>query len=358
VGVNVDPDASGNPASHVVHYTGLDLGNTNYKLVDVNGQELGRDANNLYAIDGTGIITPAPWNGTLAFNLKNGINQIYSGYDIVGKEESTTSAADVDKAQRSWVDLSSSGITNSNGTFIPLTNSDYSINRAVFTAGPDAGTNKEVKYEVTLNPSLFNNYTNIPVAVTNPTATITDGEIKAREVTVDLTALAKGGLSKYYDNTGAIYNNDNKAYSTDTASGTVLTGNSIVEFDPVDTVNHTGLIKGTNASTGVYKNVDAGLGKVVEYTADITGDKLSNYIFKDKNGNVLYDGLNGPTQMTPLTTNNNTINTFGVVLTTNPISKVYDGTPDVSAATAQSGLQLDSNNPTAVSLQNSITGNT
>ena len=354
VGVNVDPDAQGNPATHVVHYTGLDIGNTNYKLVDASGQELGKDANNLYKIDGTGIITPAPWNGTVNINLKDGINQIYSGYDIVGKEESTTSATAIDNAQRSWVDLSTSGITDNNGNFIALTNGDYDINSAIFTAGPDAGKNKEVKYEITLKPILLSNYTNIPTTIVNQTVTKTNGEIKAREVFVDLTTLAKNGLTKNYDATGAIYNNDNKAYSTDSATGTILTGNSIIEFTPVDTINHTGLVKGTNASTGVYTpNYDAGSGKTIEYTADIAGDNLSNYIFKDASGNTLYDNQNGLTQMTPLTTNNNTINAFGVVVTADRIAKPYDATDYVAPTTAQNALHLGSAvGNDVVSLQN------
>ncbi len=358
VGVNVDPDANGNPAVHVVHYTGLDLGNANYKLVDANGQELGKDANNLYKIDGTGIINPVTWNGSVSFNLKNHINQIYSGYDVVGKEESTTSASAIDTAQRGWVDLSTSGITDNNGNFIALTNGDYDINSAIFTAGPDAGKNKEVKYEITLKPILLSNYKNVPTNVINQTATIQDGEIKAREVTVDLTALAKGGLSKYYDGTDVIYNNDNKAFSTDAATGTVLQGDAVVTMEKVDTVNHTGILNGAaNVSTGKYVlNLNAGAGnRTVEYTPAISGDKLSNYIFKDANGNVLYDyyNANGPTQMAPLTTTNNTINAFGVVVTADPIAKPYDATDYVAPSTAQNALHLGSAvGNDVVSLQN------
>ncbi|WP_026767208.1 beta strand repeat-containing protein, partial [Selenomonas ruminantium] len=233
---------------------------------------------------GQGIIDPAAFAGKFIFKLNNGITQTYSGSDDVGQLESNTTAAAKDGFRRQWVDLTNSGVDIDNDGTIDITLGNgaytYTINSAKYTTGADAGTNKPVTYSITLNPASLTNYTGVTTPQ-NLTDTITDGEIKAREVTVDLTALAKGGLSKYYDNTGAIYNNDNKAYSTDTATGTILTGNSIVEFDPVDTVNHTGLIKGTNASTGAYTNADAGLGKVVEYTADITGDKLSNYIFKD-----------------------------------------------------------------------------
>ena len=354
---NVNPDSSGNPGIHKVTYSGLSLGDSNYKLVDASGQELNLDSSNLYTIDGTGTIDPAQFSGQFVFKLKNGINQIYSGSADVGQLENNTTAADKDAERRKWVDLTNSGADlNRDGVVdIALNNGDYTITQAVFTAGADAGKNKQVDYTITLNPVALSNYKNIPASVTLSDS-ITDGEIKAREVFVDLTTLAKNGLTKNYDATGAIYNNDNKAYSTDSATGTVLTGNSIIEFAPVDTINHTGLVKGTNASTGVYTpNYDAASGKTIEYTADIAGDNLSNYIFKDagNNNNTLYDYYNGQTQMTPLMTNNNTINAFGVVVTADQIAKPYDATDYVAPTTAQNALHLGSAvGNDVVSLQN------
>ncbi len=353
---NVNPDTNGNPGIHKVTYSGLSLGDSNYKLVNASGQELNLDSSNLYTIDGTGTIDPANYSGQFVFKLKNGINQIYSGSADVGQLENNTTAADKDTERRKWVDLTKSGADlNSDGVVdIALNNGDYTITQAVFTAGPDAGKNKQVDYTITLNPVALSNYKNIPASVVL-NASITDGEIKAREVFVDLTTLAKNGLAKNYDATGAIYNNDNKAYSTDTATGNVLTGNSIIAFDTVNTTNHTGLVKGTNASTGAYTNFDAGSNKSIEYTVNISGDKLSNYIFKDANGNVLYDyyNANGPQQMTPLVTNNNTINAFGVVVTADQIAKPYDATDYVAPATAQNALHLGSAvGNDVVSLQN------
>ncbi|WP_303817288.1 filamentous hemagglutinin N-terminal domain-containing protein, partial [Selenomonas ruminantium] len=162
---------------------------------------------------GHGIISPATFNGIFVFRLKPGITQTYSGYADVGHEEANQQAF-----QESWIDLDKSGVylngTTITGTpDITLRNGayTYTINSALYTAGPDAGTGKEVKYNITLTPTTLANYgITSSSAVPLDNQAIQDGVITAREVTVDLSALAKGGLSKYYDNTGTIYNNDNK----------------------------------------------------------------------------------------------------------------------------------------------------
>ncbi|SHK70603.1 filamentous hemagglutinin family N-terminal domain-containing protein [Selenomonas ruminantium] len=336
-------DATFNPEPNVgnktVQYSGFftALGNRarNYTI---NGAD---NTNSLGTAYGAGIISPAQFSGSFVLKLKNGITQIYSGSNVVGQLESDTTSAAKRAFQESWIDLTNSGIkltstsTGIDVTLASIGSSNYNIDSAVFTAGADVGTGKNVAYQITLNPTyVSNNFTGMPTTVTFQDS-INDGEIKAREVTVELTQLAKDGLTKTYDGTGDIYKTANKAFSTDSTVGVIAQGDDIIQFEAANTTNHTGLVKGTNTSTGEYTpNINVG-GTVVEYTASISGDKASNYIFKDVNGNTLVNGKSAA-----LTTNNNTITPFGVVLETPAsINKTYDSTEDVALSDVQTAFQ-------------------
>ncbi|SFB11534.1 filamentous hemagglutinin N-terminal domain-containing protein [Selenomonas ruminantium] len=343
-------DVEAKDVEYTGFFTALGTAAGNYTI---NGESYANGDNtyNTGKAYGTGTINPAAFSGSFVFKLKSGITQIYSGSDQVGQLEIGTSAADVDKFRREQVDEDSSGVyltsNTTTGPFISLKNGGYSytINEAYFVNGKDAQAG-EVKYSITLNPASFSNYTDAPTSVTLDDTTT--GEITKREVFVDLTTLASDGLTKNYDGNSKIYNNDNKAYSTDTATGTELTGSSIVTFAPTDYTNHQGLVAGDeNASIGAYSNPDyttVGSNKEIKYTAQVTeGDAISNnYIFKhidSSTGTPVTTTLtNG--QGVPLTTNNNTINAFGLEVTANPITKAYDGTENVAQATTTAALQL------------------
>ena len=121
-----------------------------------------------------------------------------------------------------------------------------------------------------------------------------------------------------------------------------MSGADAVTFAAVvanGTTTQTGLLDGTNESIGQYVGTGVGANnKTINYTAKVDAAHSGNYKFVDADGNDLVSG-----QGTALTTTQNTINPFGVVLTTADTTKTYDGTRGVTAAKSTAALQLGTN---------------
>lgn len=142
-------------------------------------------------------------------------------------------------------------------------------------------------------------------AANNDGGIITPRKLKAQA--------AASGFTKTYDATNVVYDGT-----------TALSGNGVVTFTGYDNAAD-GLItadQAANNSTAVYQNVDAGMGKAINYTAKIgTGsDAVANnydiYV-ADNNG--------GWTKGTYFTANNGTINKAGLYVTFDNVEKTYDG---------------------------------
>ncbi|BAL84181.1 hypothetical protein SELR_24730 [Selenomonas ruminantium subsp. lactilytica TAM6421] len=284
---------------------------------------------------GKGIIRPSTiTQDDFVFKLSDNITQVYSGSATVG--EYGMEGDELDAFQRKWINDEASGINLPTGSFVSNSDPDspaykFKIDSATFDTA-DVAKNKTVTYTISINKNDLTNYDyNGPDTFTKSN-TINSGEITARPVKA---TVVHETLTKNYDGGTDLYNGDNKAYSTDTATGTVLSKGDII--------NLTGLIKdkagnviGKNASTGQYTDPNAGDGnKSIEYTPAISGAG-NNYKIVDSEGNELTNGK--------IVTTGNTIKPFGVELTVNKsITKDYDGTPSVAADTTRGVLQLGTN---------------
>lgn len=318
---------------------------------------LGDNAGNYIVADtftGTGKIKPA----TISHNdfylvISDNITQTYSGSEQVGEYGMTNDQRDL--FQRYWIDTNNSGVdTDQDGTVdVKLANGafEYIIEKAEFTSA-DAGTNnKHVDYQIYVKPASINNYDydehdtvkkdNIHLPGSSDTATITTRDVVA--------SVTHEQLSKYYDGTEAIYLGDNAAYSDDNSTGTLVQGAEAVTFSAkVGTVVQnadgsvaskvqTGLVNSadTNISYGSYDGADVGIGtKTINYTAQIGGGNSNNYRLVDADGNVLTNGQG-------LSTMENTINPFGVKVTTkDTLNKTYDGFKSVAKDDAEAQLVI------------------
>ncbi|WP_028129566.1 YDG domain-containing protein [Selenomonas sp. AE3005] len=306
---------------------------------------LGDDAGNYDVANtfyGIGKITPATIDHTaFKFYISDSVSQTYSGSEVVGEYGMDATARNA--FQRSWVNPVTSGVDlDGNGAVdISLADGayDYSINSAKFNSADAGEGNKTVTYNVHVDAATINNYDYADDAVAIDAIDLTDssntGTINKRSIIASVT---HDYLEKYYDGTKKIYNGDNAAYSG-AASGTELSGADAVTFAAVvadGTTTQTGLLDGTNVSTGAYD--DAGVGtnnKTINYTAKVDDAHSGNYKFVDAEGHELTNG-----QGTALTTTQNTINPFGVVLTTADTTKTYDGTKGVKAVKSTAALQL------------------
>lgn len=299
---------------------------------------------------GTGRIDPNTINYLdFQFVLQDNIRQTYSGNNTVGEYGMEGDA--LTNFQKGWIDKDNSGIKIGND-LITLANGAYGISSIEYARfdNANANTGKTVEYRIHVNPDSLQNY-DYEKTYTDNNGTHTvekdsiylnaeknNGIIEKRAVVASVT---HDKLEKYYDGTENIYNGDNAAYSG-AASGTELSGADAVTFAAVvadGTTTQTGLIDGTNESTGAYDGAGVGKNnKTINYTAKVDDTHSGNYKFVDAAGNELTNG-----QGTALTTTQNTINPFGVVLTTADTTKTYDGTKGVTAAKATAALQLGNN---------------
>ena len=299
---------------------------------------------------GTGRIDPNTINYLdFQFVLQDNIRQTYSGNDTVGEYGMEGDA--LTNFQKGWIDKDNSGIKIGNDLF-KLADGAYGISRIESARFNDAnaGTGKTVTYRIHVDPDTLQNYDYIETYTDNTgTHTVAKDSIYLDAVNntgiIDKRAVVASvthdTLEKYYDGTEKIYNGDNAAYSG-AASGTELSGADAVTFADVvadGTTTQTGLLDGTNVSTGAYDGTGVGTNnKTINYTAKVDAAHSGNYKFVDAAGNELTNG-----QGTALTTTQNTINPFGVVLTTGDTTKTYDGTKGVTAAKSTAALQLGNN---------------
>lgn len=310
---------------------------------------LGENVGNYIVEDtftGTGRINPGSIDHTsFIFNLLDNITQTYSGSADVGEYGMDNTAKDA--FRRSWINTLTSGIdTDGDGT-VDISLGDnaygYTIETAAFDSANAGNGNKRVDYQIHVDANSINNYDyDEDDAITKDNIHLSDyintGTINQRNITAYVT---HDQLSKYYDKTEAIYNNDNPAYSG-AAGGNVLTGAEAVTFKTYvadGTTTQTGLLPnyGANESFGEYDGAGVGTNnKIINYTAKVSDAYSNNYTF------TLLDAENG-NEVTALSTTQNTINPFGVVLTAGETTKVYDGLKDVTAEKAAAALQLDAN---------------
>ncbi|SDP28661.1 filamentous hemagglutinin family N-terminal domain-containing protein [Selenomonas ruminantium] len=299
---------------------------------------LGDNAKNYEVADtfyGKGIIKPSTiTQNDFVFELYDNITQVYSGSNIVG--EYGMDKDERDKFQRKWIDNTKTGINTPSG-FVNNSNTNspafkFEIKSAEFDTA-DVGPDKTVTYTIEVKDSDLGNYEYTGPATFSLSDTITSGSITARPVTA---TVVHDTLTKYYDGGTDLYNGDNKAFSTDTATGTVLSKGDIINLDGL-IKDKNGNVIGANASKGEYVTADVGVGnKSIEYTPAISGAG-NNYKIVDSKGHELTDGK--------IITTENTIKPFGVLLTVSstPVTKEYDGTTSVAADKAREALQLGTN---------------
>ena len=301
---------------------------------------------------GTGKITPATIDeNAFKFALKDNIIKTYSGDSAVAEYGMTD--AQKEAFQRSWVDggnddKTGSGVLLTDGTFIKLSDGAYKytiVNTPKFmvdenTEAVNAGGDKAytVTYSIEISPESFANYTYEPTSGSGLTPTTpipktakTNGTIVKRIIEVEP---AKEKLTKTYDGTTTIYNNDNPTWSGDTDNNNPveLKGENALKFtsgaaayDSSQSVQK-GIIESniTNASTGAYTSPDASTAAEIVYTGKImvgNTDITSNYTFE------------GTT-----TTNKNVINPFGISVKPNSTSKIFDNTTGVTQTDALAAL--------------------
>ena len=282
---------------------------------------------------GKGTITPLSIKADqFKFTVDSVTKEYDNGYD----------ASKADAVIHHYVDMSAAGLPN--------LDYDYTITSASYeqSTGKNAGVGKTVTYRVEVTPTALANFV-IDGTVPELKSTTTNGVITRRTV---YAAAVSPEWVKTYDGTTEL-RTGNPSWSGDTATGTKKTGDDVIQLTGRDGGDWMAQGDGAqNISTGHYENANAGTGKKVEYTVAIDAAHAGNYAIY----NLADKDKADRQEISSLSTANNTIKTYGLALSFDPVNRDYDGTKNIDLGLVHSHLATALGTD-SVSLDNGYTAN-
>lgn len=282
---------------------------------------------------GEGAITPLSIKADqFKFTVDSVTKEYDNGYD----------ASKADAVIHHYVDMSAAGLPN--------LDYDYKITSASYaqSTGKDAGAGKQVTYRVEVTPTALANFA-IDGTVPELTSTTTNGVITRRTV---YAAAVSPEWVKTYDGTTEL-RTGNPSWSGDTATGTEQTGDGVIRLTGRDGGDWMAQGDGAqNISTGQYADANAGTGKTVDYTVAIDAAHAGNYAIY----NLADKDKADRREIGSLSTANNTIKTYGLALSFDPVNRDYDGTTNIDHRLVHSNL-APAWGTDSVSLDNGYTAN-